>query len=570
MRRFRSLAAALAASAAFAGGCLSPAGYAEDADAEVGGMLDQLQADVLGGRAGQVLQPVQEAPAPAPAEEPVTPPGEGIETIAQEEKTAGRATEEDLTAPLDSSSPDALRLDLRTSLKLSVESGREFQNQRESLYLAGLSLSLTRYNFGPLLNGTVSWLWGDAEDSSSSNTLGTSLGLSQILPSGGTLDVNGGLSHTLVGGDFEDTDLTTPGFQSEELDPRLDSSLGFDLTQPLLRGSGYLVSHEALTQAERNIVYAVRDFELFREDFAIDVARDYYDLVSQRKRIANLEQSWRDAVFDRNKSEALRQVDRVEDKDVYGARRREIDAENTLIEARTDYKLALDDFKIALGLPTAAEVVLVDEEPPYRPVALDEASAVEVALHNRLDLMTAREQLEDVERGLLIAEDGLRPDLGLALGYGRTGSSDHLSGAAPDDWETTAALVFEMPLNRQAERNAYRSALIALDRARRDLQLQFDGVERDVRSQLRSLRQVEQQIELQKEQIAQEQRAVAVLEIRYESGDVDSRDLLDARQSLVDAQNALIDLQARHVIARLTLLRTLGILFLGDEGMWIE
>jgi outer membrane protein TolC len=314
----------------------------------------------------------------------------------------------------------------------------------------------------------------------------------------------------------------------------------------------------------------VRDFELFREDFAIDIARDFYDLVSRRKRIANLEQSWRDAVFDRDKTEALRQVDRLQDEDVFNARRREIDAENTLLEARTDYQLALDDFKIALGLTTSAEVLVVDEEPPYRPVALDEASAVEVALANRLDLATTREQLQDVERSVVIAEDGLRPDLDLELNYGLADSVGTLPQAVPDEWETTAALVLELPLNRRAERNAYRASLIALDRARRDLQLELDGVERDVRSQLRSLRQIEQQIELQKEQITQEQRAVAVTQIRYESGDADSRDLLDARQSLVDAQNELIDLQARHVIARLTLLRTLGVLFLGDDGMWVE
>jgi len=559
MSRCRSLAvAALAASAAAAGGCHTPDGYVSQADSEVSGMLDKVQAEVLGDRVDDVRPPAPAAPpAPEPPPGPIPPPGEGIETIAQEEKTAGRATEADLTAPLDSASPDAVRLDLHTSLRLSVTSGRDYQNQKESLYLAGLSLSLTRYNFGPLLNGTVSYLWSDAEKASSSGTLAATLGLSQILPSGGTLAADGLVSASHQGAQDED-------------DPLFDSHVGVDLTQPLLRGSGYLVSHEALTQGERNLVYAVRDFELFREQYAIDIARDYYDLVSRRKRIANLEQSWRDAVFDRNKSEALRQVGRNEDQDVFGARRREIDAENTLIEARTDYKLALDDFKIALGLTTSTEVVVVDEEPPYRPVALDETSAVEVAQHNRLDLVTARERLEDVERSVDIAEDGLQPDLDLALSHGFSGNNPVLSQAVPDSSQTTAALTLELPLNRQAERNAYRSSLVALDRARRDLQLTYDDVERDVRSQLRELRQIEQQTELQKDQIGQEQRAVAVMEIRYASGDVDSRDLLDARQSLVDAQNDLIDLQARHVIARLVLMRTLGVLFLGDDGMWIE
>src|SRR5262249_43958974 len=148
-------------------------------------------------------------------------------------------------------------------------------------------------------------------------------------------------------------------------DPNFESGVSLDITQPLLRGSGYLVSHEALTQGERNVVYAVRDFELFRQDFSIDVARDFYDLVSRQASIKNVEQNWRESVFDANKSLALRQVDRIKDEDVFNARRQEIDAENRLIEARTDYKSALDDFKIKIGLATNQPVVVSDEEPEY-------------------------------------------------------------------------------------------------------------------------------------------------------------------------------------------------------------
>ena len=232
--------------------------------------------------------------------------------------------------------------------------------------------------------------------------------------------------------------------------------------------------------------------------------------------------------------------------------------------------------------PWFGPVTFRKETEPYMSIAVrakGEAGAVTVADVNlkfiwdvisRIQVGKAGAAYVVDERGLLIARDGLRPDLQLSLGYGLSDSAGLLKDVTPegDQWEANAALVLELPLDRQAERNAYRSAQIALDRARRDLQLTFDGVERDVRSQLRSLKQVEQQIQLQTEQIAQEQRAVAVTQIRYESGDADSRDLLEARQSLVDAQNELIDLQARHVIARLTLLRTLGVLVLGDDGMW--
>jgi outer membrane protein TolC len=541
--------------AALLGGCLTPDEQADSADAEVGALLDKMHTEVLSGREREVVQPAPAATPEPVAPEEVPPEGEGP---GQQGKTAGRATEADLTGPLDSDSPDAIKLDLRSSLALAVSTGREYLDRKDSLYLAGLSLTLTRYNFGPILNSTVSTLWHDSKGQPSNTTAAATFGLTQIMETGGTAAVNSHISGSHDGGHN--------GF----FDPNFESGVSLDITQPLLRGSGYLVSHEALTQGERNVVYAVRDFELFREDFSIDVARDFYDLVSRKASIVNLEQNWRDAVFDANKSVALRQVDRNKDEDVFNARRQEIDAENRLIEARTDYKSALDDFKIKIGLATNAPVVVSDEEPAYHAVNLDEESAVNVALQNRLDLMNARERLQDVERQLIIARDGLQPELALALGYGLNAQSDILPHVVPDTWESTAGLTLNVPLNLQAERNNYRAALIDVDEARRNLQLEFDNVERDVRNQLRSLRQFDQQIELQKEQIQQELRAVAVVQIRYEAGDAQSRDLLDARRSLVDAQNRLIDLQAQHVIARLRLFRNLGILFLGDDGMWLE
>ena len=59
-------------------------------------------------------------------------------------------------------------------------------------------------------------------------------------------------------------------------------------------------------------------------------------------------------------------------------------------------------------------------------------------------------------------------------------------------------------------------------------------------------------------------------EIQFERGDVDNREVVDAEQSLLDARNSLISEQVRYEIARLRLLRNLGILFIGEGGMWQE
>ena len=444
-------------------------------------------------------------------------------------------------------------LDLDAALAVAVSQGREYITRRESVYLQGLSLTLTRYEFGPILDATIGALWSDAEGSTDGHSLGADLSVSKILDSGGSVDFRAGAG-------FSDTSDSSGSF---------DSDLDLTFSQPLMRGAGYEVSHESLTQAERDMIYEVRDFELFREDYSIDIAEEYFGLVSQKQRLANTQNSYEQAVFDREKAEALRQVDRNQDEDVFNARRREVDEENRLLVARNNYKRAQDEFKIRLGLPTGARLEVEDIEPPFAPVRLDMASAVAVALHNRLDLRTREDLVVDARRKLRVARDGLRPDLDLMLGAGSSGLGEHFDQAAPDEWRATAGLTLGLPLDRQSERNAFRASMITLERAERELSLLRDTIERDVRNQLRSLLTTEDLIVIQRDEIEQERRAVAVTQIRVEAGDSDQRDLSDARQALVDAENALIELLAAHFIARLRLLRTMGVLFIDDEGKWL-
>ncbi|MCH7871914.1 MAG: TolC family protein, partial [Planctomycetes bacterium] len=437
---------------------------------------------------------------------------------------------------------------------------RDFLDRREGLYLNGLGFTLTRHNFGPLLNATITYLWSDAEDSVGSDSVGGLLSASQILPTGGNLTLSSSLN-----GVRENDRLP---FESHPDNYDYDSSVGVSLRQPLLRGAGYEPSYEALTQGKRNLIYAVRSFELFREDFAIRIAQGFYQLVSQKKRLANDEQNHLDAVYDRKKAEALRKVDRNQVDDVFIARRREIEAEDALLVARTSYQAAQDDFKILLGRPTATEIQIADDEPLFESVRIDPQSAVAAAHDNRLDLQTERDQLEDIERQVRLAKNGLLPDLDLTVDYTLASGVEEFDDATPTRWSSSLGLTLEIPLDRKAERNAYRSALIALDRARRNFQLRLDEVERDILDQLRELEQDEKRIQLQNNQIEFEKRAVAVTRIRVDSGDAGNRDLADARQGLQSAQNALIDLRVQHFIARLRLRRNLGVLFIDEKGRW--
>lgn len=508
-------------------GC-SPEWHADSADREVNGILTDYQAKVLANREESVVYPKPAAPEERPDEvaDPAAPPR--LVTLAE-------------------------------ALALAFSASRDFKLQTESLYLEGLGYSLTGYNFGPILNSTISYLWNKGQGVPDSDSIPGTFGVRQILPTGGTLSLDSGLRSNAVGVGQANG---TAG------DGDIGSNVAISLRQPLLRGAGAEVAYEQLTQGERNVVYAVRSFELFRQDFAIRVTGSYYQLVSRKLQLANDEQNYKDAVFDRKKAEALRQVDRYREEDVFLARRREVDAEDALLVARTDYQVALEDFRILVGLPRGTRIDIVDDQPPFEPVTVDPDSAVAAATVNRLDLHTQRDQLEDAERQVRLARNALLPDLDLAAGAGLDGEGSSLRRAAPDRSNASVGLTFTVPLDRKAERNGYRASLISLERTRRGLEQFEDELRRDILNSVRELGQIEKRIQIQTDQIERERRAVAVTQVRYEAGDAETRDVLDARQGLTSAQNALIDLKVQHFTRRIQLLRDVGVFFVGDDGSW--
>lgn len=511
----------------------STSSYVGSADEEVERVLGTATAATLGEREAWVVRPETE-PLPAPdGTPPATPP-------APQPQPASTAPEV---------------YDLARSLATAVRQNRDFLSRREGLYQTGLSISLVRFQFGPQFAAAVSYLWPRREGGPDAHSLDASFNASQILPTGGTLALSSG-----VGADWS--------FGQGGADPAYGTSAAVTLTQPLLRGAGYDISHEALTQAERELVYSIRDFELFREGFSIQVAQRYFELTSQKKTLANEDRNYESAVFDRGKAEALQRVGRNAEQEVFRARRREIEAKDQLINAKAAYDRAVDEYKILLGVPTTTVIELAESSPPYEPVRFDVASAVAAARHNRLSLITERQRVEDTERALHIAENALLPDLSLTASYGVAGSANDLGHASPDEWNSSVGLSMEIPLQRKAQRNSYRSALIALEQARRSLQLSEDQLDLDIRDAMRSLKSLEERIVLQREQIEQERAAVTVTEIRYESGKLENRDLLEARQAFVDAQNALIRLEVQHFVARLNLLKDMGLFFVDDRGMW--
>jgi len=441
-------------------------------------------------------------------------------------------------------------LALEDALRIATGCNRDYKTQRDTFFLTALSLGLTRRDFQEwVFTGSLSNTAVDGERIPLLETTALAFtGTRAVLPTGGSFTVTG-----IVGQIHEpDTESTITGTAT--------------FTQPLLRGAGKSVAWEPLTLAERGLVYQARSFELYRQDFTISIIQQYTNLVSQRRSEKNAENRLAGADYSQRQARALYRLEMGTQTDVFRAEREYLTAQNDLLDAQQNYQLSLDQFKITLGLPLAAHFDLVDEipEPPDLDPSVD--GAVEAALANRLDLATARQQTEDAGRAVMIAKNSLLPDFDFTAAYNSILAGNTVAEIALEPQNWNVGITLEIPLNRKAERNAYKSAILSYEQSKRSLQQTEDNAILSVRDALRRLRQSRLQIQNDKENIRTIERLLLKADLENRAGRGSNRDVVEATNDLAAAKDSLNDRYVSYLIDTLNLQQEMGLLFVGKEG----
>jgi outer membrane protein TolC len=455
-------------------------------------------------------------------------------------------------------------LSLDAALDLAVKHSRDYQRQKEQLYIQALRLSIERHQFAPIFSGNISTQYDvDSVDGSTqtSGSIGNGFGVNKLMVGGGRLAVN----------------LTSDFFKilSGGHDESAASVLVGTFTQPLLNGRGRKVAMESLTQAERNLLYNLRDFTRFRKEFAVQTTASYYNVLRNKDSARNnylgytsFQQSLkRERAFLEEGLKTPGQVARLEQSN--------LSAESRWTRSINTYQESLDRFKIQLGIPTDIPIVLDDSElmklsesEPLLP-GLMLKEAVDVALVTRLDLYTEMDQIIDAERKILVAANGLQPNVDLFISS-RTDSKDGNRAAALDfqDHNYTARLDIELPFDRKADRNNYRTSLINLEVARRSADASIDNVKLDVRNAWRSLEQANRDYKINQLSVDINQKRVEEEELKAELGQGSILDGVDAQNDLTSAQTALTASLVGQRIALLEFWRDVGVLYVDESGQW--
>jgi len=523
---------------------------------------------------------------------------------------------EGLTADMRIPPEQPVTLTLTESLQVAAANSRNYQSEKESVFRSALDLDLERDAFRATFAGLIgSRVEHDAEEFDAGDGVsGPTTGVETT----GEFSVEQRFKSGLTIAGRLVIDLARLLSDTEEASVGLLTDVTVSL--PLLAGSGEHIVAEPLTQAERNVLYALWEFERFKRSFVVNVASDYLAVLQQIDRVENAEGNYRRLIDSLQRARALNEAGRLPEIDIDQARQDVLRARDGWIQARESYLRQLDQFKLTLGLPTdarieldpgdlerlaetaaqslgggaagAAEVAAEAEGyertaegeirlmPPSRenagPLELPEDRAVRLALANRLDLRVAQHEVNDAMRGVMVAGDALRPGL-LLTATGAAGERRGIGSATASDAQLRfergqygLGLDLDLPWEKTAERNAYRNALIGLEQTVRGVQELEDNVKLDIRNALRDLQQARISYQIQREAVAVAEKRVDSVNMFLRFGRAEIRDLLEAERDLLDAQNNLTDALVNYRVTELEFQRDLGLLQVDEKGIWRE
>ena len=510
--------------------CLAGCGtehYKTDADREVYGIIDQKWRDDLGPQNNYKIGDVS----PSPNDVNIAVP------------------------PINSG-----RFSLVSAVALATAGNRSYQSQKEDLYLSVLDLSLQRHRFKPHFYGLLGTGY-TYDDQAESVDFDSQFGFNQLLADGAGISVGVGLDwlRFLTG------------------DPRssLGSVLTATVTQPLLRGRGRTIVQENLTQAERNTLYELRSFSRFRKEFVVSTVSEYYRVLQLLDVVKNDKNNYNSLLLSQKRIEAMAETGRLPRYQEGDARQSTLQAEQRYIRSQELYKATLDQFKLRLALP--ADIVLKLD--PNELIALETVGitdpdfdlneATETALENRLDLANVRGQVEDAQRKVEVAADNLGAELNL-IGSARVNSEEktNLGNLQFHRGEYEIGLKADLPLDRKAERNAYREALINAMRKQRDYEQKVDQVKLNVRQALRDLSEAYNSYRIQLLSLNLAEKRVEMQLILLQEDRGTTRDYLFAQEDLLRAQNDKTNTLVKYTLSKLEFFRDVGILQVRPDGMW--
>ena len=250
------------------------------------------------------------------------------------------------------------------------------------------------------------------------------------------------------------------------------------------------------------------------------------------------------------------------------------EARNLLVDVFTELYDQLLELSLIEARARLDTVTLV-------PIELTAEEAFDIARVNRRDWMNARAAVVDQWRLIEVAANDLKSDLDVVVEGRMDPLANNLFGSGPVNNTTGAirvGLEFDAPLTRLAERNNYRRALINYQRTRRKYYAFEDGIQQSLRNGIRVIRFSQIDFEVRRAAvfvaiIRTDMTRLQLTEPPAKGGGVGAttaRDVQEALQDLLGAQNDFLGVWVDYEAQRMNLDLDLGTMELDSHGLWLD
>lgn len=309
----------------------------------------------------------------------------------------------------------AVELDLRGAVRLALRNARDFQKEKEDLYLSALDVTFERYQHSPkfALGVTGKEETDGKYKSGASKTarpqqqtgIFTDGSVRWIASSGG--DLLASFANSFIW-----------DFKGQTVTDTAGTLLNLSLVQPLLRLGGKDRALESLTQSERTLLANIRQMQQFQLGYFVRIASGrnsgegpsrsgivgatglgviagtpsgrtgapasggFMGLLEETKRIENLESNVSrlrqsldqlSSAFDAGRLSSRLQVDQ--------ARLALFNSQSTLLSTKAAFKTRLDTYKVDLGMPPDLPLVITDPMLARFSVSDPESTAIDRRLN---------------------------------------------------------------------------------------------------------------------------------------------------------------------------------------------
>lgn len=390
------------------------------------------------------------------------------------------------------------------------------------------------------------------------NTGTFSSSLSKSFASGGSVALSHDVNYTV--------DAVTAA--SSGISPNYGGSLGLQVRQPLLAGSGTAYTRIAgpsnpafggITGVSQGVVIArinedvsIADFQIAVRNAIRDIESSYWDLY-QAYRVFDTAviahesayQTWREAQ-DRLEVGILKPADGLQ-------------AEDRLYQTKAEVETSLNRLYIAeselrrlSGMPMNDGTVLRPaDEPALAEIIPDWSASLTDALTNRVELRRQKWQIKSIQLQLQAARSLVRPRLDIVAGYEVNGAADNLLNQNDSAYSSlygsmrnqnmnswNAGLQLDIPIGFRFTRSQVRNLELQLAKANAVLASQEKNIAHDIATSIQSVTASYAAAQSSRKRLEAAAKRVDLLETEREVGTLTLDLVLRAQASLAEAENS--------------------------------